>query len=1589
MKAGKFRRLTCESWQQTNFLRTLSERWTFVLHASLSGEDRPLTEEPAALLMLTGNTQNVLQPRSDSDTMDSDLLACLCHTEAENPFPVWQNGLVSACFNQLVLGAAPHAGMAVVSAYYLGTSRCGVLRAPPCGWTLRMASALLVVLLLAADVLLASLLRQAHLYLDVLADGCGVLAWLLHGAALQALLNSSYRRTRGPPALLVPVLLLVPNLVFTLMTFCGDEDLLRPAEPLRLARLVLASTRALFVLLYLVGFAFPCVGDAGYSLQVNAEDGRPSTGEMVAEDGSGCASRLFYLWLNPLLARGRRGDLNRTADVYHLPRKLRTRVVSGYFRQCWEACRGARPAERRDRWPRPVAETQRGVLPLEGDVRLLRVLHKAFGSRFYLLGVLKVTVNVSTFAGPLLLSALVNFVEDKGAPLRTGVLCVLGLFLTTTLGSFLRNVFVFEVSKVALSARAALVSAVYGKALRVSSCSLARCSLGEVVNLMSTDTDRVVNFFNSFHELWSLPFRFAITLYLLYLQVGVSFLGGLCVVLVLVPLNKFLASCILRSNELMLKCKDNRVKLMTEVLFGIRVIKFYNWEPHFSQKVAACRREELTHLRTLKYLDAVCVYMWAALPLVISVTIFLTYVLLGHQLTAAKVFTTIALVGQLIIPLNSFPWVLNGILEAKVSLERIQRFFKLTNQDLQAHYALVSPEDAQTSVLMNRAAFSWTGPDSAAEGEAEPGACRGSLQLRSLNLNVTKGSLVVVVGKVGCGKSSLLSALTGELGRLSGVLFVANREAGFGLAAQEPWIQHATVRDNILFGKDYDAVFYQAVIEACALSDDLSILPKGDKTEVGENGVTLSGGQKARLALARAAYMDKDIYLLDDPLAAVDTDVAEHLMQKCVLELLKGKTRILCTHRIEFADRADLVVLMDDGTIVRTGTPAEILPLVAAAKMGKTEEAGTKKDGSTQDEDDELGPPPDLRVDDDCDLNAEKKQVGGLAWTVYQTYWTSMGGMLASSILLSLLLMQASKNVSDWWLSYWVSSLPSNSSSWMNGSSSSALRSPHLLLFSSAGLLSAPSVPVSLSNDSSRDVRFYLTVYGSIGAANTVFTAVRSFLFAYGVIRAASVIHNRLLDQILQATLSFFDTTPLGRILNRFSSDLYIVDDSLPFNLNIMLAAVFGMLGLLVMICYGLPWVLVPLVPLALLYYRIQHYYRHTSQELKRLCSLTLSPVYSHFSETVTGLGTIRASASSARFEEENARRLEQSQRCLFLSNAVMQWLQIRLQLLGVAVVTSLAAIAVLQRQLGSVDPGLVGLSLSYALSITTLLAGLISSFTQTEMQLVSVERTEEYSCSLQTEPQGHHAQLPPSWPERGTVEFRDVVLAYRENLPNALDGVSLLVRPGEKIGIVGRTGSGKSTVFLALFRMVEINRGQILLDQRDVSTVGLAQLRSRLAIIPQDPFLFSGTVRENLDPCGRHQDQQLLEVLDHCHLGAVVSRMGGLQAEVGERGKRLSAGQRQLLCLARALLTQAKILCIDEATACVDQKTDNLLQQTIRDKFQDKTVLTIAHRINTIMDCDRVLVMHAGKVKEFDTPAALRRSDDSVFHRLVGSLEE
>lgn len=530
-------------------------------------------------------------------------------------------------------------------------------------------------------------------------------------------------------------------------------------------------------------------------------------------------------------------------------------------------------------------------------------------------------------------------------------------------------------------------------------------------------------------------------------------------------------------------------------------------------------------------------------------------------------------------------------------------------------------------------------------------------------------------------------------------------------------------------------------------------------------------------------------------------------------------------------------------------------------------------------------------------------------------------------------------------------------------------------------------LPKAAPNGSS-DVHFYLIVYATIAGLNSFCTLLRAVLFAAGTLQAAAALHHRLLHRVLMAPVTFFDCTPTGRVLNRFSSDVACVDDSLPFILNILLANAAGLLGLLAVLGSGLPWLLLLLPPLSVVYYRVQRHYRASSRELRRLGSLTLSPLYTHLADTLAGLPVLRAAGATDRFEEENQRLLELNQRCQFAASATMQWLDIRLQLMGAAVVSAIAGIALVQHQQGLANPGLVGLSLSYALSLTGLLSGLVSSFTQTEAMLVSVERLEEYCCDLPQEPQGQPLQ-GVSWLAQGSVEFQDVVLVYRPGLPHALDGVTFCVQPGEKLGIVGRTGSGKSSLLLVLFRLLEPSSGRVLLDGVDTRQLQLAELRSQLAIIPQEPFLFSGTVRENLDPQGLHEDEALWQALEQCHLKEVIGSMGGLDGELGEGGRSLSLGQRQLLCLARALLTEAKILCIDEATASVDQKTEQLLQQTIRKRFANKTVLTIAHRLSTILNSDRVLVLQAGRVVELDSPSALRSQPHSLFQQLLQSSQQ
>uniref|UniRef100_A0A8C8ZXC6 ATP-binding cassette sub-family C member 10 n=1 Tax=Prolemur simus TaxID=1328070 RepID=A0A8C8ZXC6_PROSS len=1469
------------------------------------------------------------------------LLAQLCGTSAAWPLPLWEGGTTGHCFTQLVLSALPHAVLAVLSACHLGTRRSPDYILPCCpGWRLRLAASFLLSIFPLLDLLPVAVPPGAGpgpVGLEVLAGCVAAVAWITHSLALWTLAHSPHGHSRGPLALALAAILPAPALVLTLLWHCQQGTLLPPLLPGPLVRLCALILQLAALLAYILGWAAPGGPRGRWAPEPLLPEGQEPE---VAEDGESWLSRFSYAWLAPLLTRGARGELRQPQDTCHLPHRLHPTYLARAFQAHWQ----------------------------EG-AQLWGALYGAFGRCYLALGLLKLMGTMLGFSGPLLLSLLVSFLEEGQEPLSHGLFYALGLAGGAVLGAVLQNQYGYEVRKVTLQARGAVLNILYRKALQLGP---SRPPAGEVLNLLGTDSERLLNFAGSFHEAWGLPLQLAITLYLLYQQVGVAFVGGLILALLLVPVNKVIATRIMASNQEMLQHKDARVKLMAELLSGIRVIKFCGWEKALGARVEAYRARELGRLCVIKYLDAACVYLWAALPVVISIIIFITYVFMGHQLTATKVFTALALVRMLILPLNNFPWVINGLLEAKVSLDRIQRFLDLPNHNPQAYYSTDPPTEPSTVLELHGALFSWDPVGTSQETFIS-------------HLEVKKGMLVGIVGKVGCGKSSLLAAIAGELHRLRGQVAVWGLSKGFGLATQEPWIQFATIRDNILFGKTFDAQLYREVLEACALIDDLSILPAGDQTEVGEKGVTLSGGQRARIALARAVYQEKELYLLDDPLAAVDADVATHLLHRCILGVLSHTTRLLCTHRTEYLERADVVLLMEAGRLIQAGPPSEILACISLShyKSQSVQNPEKTKEG--------------LEVEQSTSgrlLQEESKKEGAVKLHVYRAYWRAVGQGLALAILFSLLLMQATRNAADWWLSHWISELKAakNSSQEAPASTSPASAGfffPQLLLFS-PGSLYAPVFPLSkAAPNGSSDIHFYLTVYATIAGVNSLCTLLRAVLFAAGILQAAANLHHRLLHRVLMTPVTFFDATPTGRVLNRFSSDVACVDDSLPFILNILLANMAGLLGLLAVLGSGLPWLLLLLPPLSIIYYRVQRHYRASSRELRRLSSLTLSPLYTHLADTLAGLPVLRATGATYRFEEENQRLLGLNQRCQFAASAAIQWLDIRLQLIGAAVVSAIAGIALVQHQQGLANPGLVGLSLSYALSLTGLLSGLVSSFTQTEAMLVSVERLEEYSCDLPQEPRGQPLQLGTGWLTQGSVEFQDVVLVYRPGLPNALDGVTFRVQPGEKLGIVGRTGSGKSSLLLVLFRLLEPSSGRVLLDGVDTSQLELAELRSQLAIIPQEPFLFSGTVRENLDPQGLHEDRALWQALEQCHLSEVIVSMGGLDAELGEGGRSLSLGQRQLLCLARALLTDAKILCIDEATASVDQKTDQLLQQTICKRFANKTVLTIAHRLNTILNSDRVLVLQMGRVVELGSPAALRNQPHSLFQQLLQSSQQ
>uniref|UniRef100_A0A8C8SZK8 Multidrug resistance-associated protein 1 n=1 Tax=Pelusios castaneus TaxID=367368 RepID=A0A8C8SZK8_9SAUR len=1198
---------------------------------------------------------------------------------------------------------------------------------------------------------------------------------------------------------------------------------------------------------------------------------------------------------------------------------------------------------------------------------LFKVLYKTFGPYFLMSFLFKASHDLMMFSGPEILKLLINFVNDKDAPdwqgyLYTGLLFACACLQTLILHQYFHICFV-----TGMRLKTAVVGAVYRKALVITNSARKTSTVGEIVNLMSVDAQRFMDLATYINMIWSAPLQVILALYLLWQNLGPSVLAGVAVMILLVPVNAVIAMKTKTYQVAHMKSKDNRIKLMNEILNGIKVLKLYAWELAFKEKVLGIRQEELKVLKKSAYLAAVSTFTWVCAPFLVALSTFAVYVLVdkNNVLDAQKAFVSLALFNILRFPLNILPMVISSIVQASVSLKRLRLF--LSHEELETNSVIRgSIKDSKLLCVTSQAEL--------------------CVIYLSMNFTIPEGALIAIVGQVGCGKSSLLSALLGEMDKKEGYVAVKGTVA---YVPQQAWIQNATLKDNIIFGREIKESQYKRVVEACALLPDIEILPTGDRTEIGEKGVNLSGGQKQRVSLARAVYCDTDVYLFDDPLSAVDAHVGKHIFDKVIgpKGILKNKTRVLVTHGVSYLPLMDTIIVMTDGKISEMGSYQELLKQDGAfAEFLRTYANADQEVESTdlQIRVIEIHLPSkqlvlvimvcffrqlsnsstysgetvkSLNQTSTTDLQkvpveknawklteADTAKTGRVKAAMYWEYMKAIGLFISFLSIFLFICNHVASLASNYWLSLWTDD------------------------------------PVINGTQQHTNVR--LGVYGALGISQGIAVFGYSMAVSIGGIFASRLLHVDLLHNVLRSPMSFFERTPSGNLVNRFSKEIDTIDSMIPQIIKMFMGSTFNVIGACIIILLATPIVAIVIPPLGLAYFFVQRFYVATSRQLKRLESVSRSPVYSHFNETLLGVSVIRAFEEQKRFIHQSDLKVDENQKAYYPSIVANRWLAVRLECVGNCIVFFAALFAVIARK--SLSPGLVGLS-EFFLQITTYLNWLVRMSSELETNIVAVERVKEYSEMEKEAPWSIEQTAPPNnWPPEGKVEFRGYGLRYREDLDLVLKNINVSINGGEKVGIVGRTGAGKSSLTLGLFRINESAAGEIIIDGVNIAKIGLHDLRFKITIIPQDPVLFSGSLRMNLDPFDKYSDEEVWTSLELAHLKNFVSSLPDkLNHECSEGGENLSVGQRQLVCLARALLRKTKILVLDEATAAVDLETDDLIQSTIRTQFEDCTVLTIAHRLNTIMDYERILVLDKGKIVECDSPANLLQKK-GIFYSMA-----
>ncbi|KAF9959226.1 hypothetical protein BGZ72_010064 [Mortierella alpina] len=1226
---------------------------------------------------------------------------------------------------------------------------------------------------------------------------------------------------------------------------------------------------------------------------------------------------------------------------------------------------------------------------------------------------------------------------------------LIGVFASAILSSLFDAQYINICFNCGLKARGVLVNLIYRKSLRLSTTNKQE-GMGAIVNHMSTDVDKVVATFLIFHYSWSSIVEIIIASWMLYNEVRYAMFASLMVIVIILGISGGVSPKIGFHQKAMMKFSDQRMKLINELVTYIKSIKLYTWESYFTKKITYIRSLQLRELRMFYgWITLLSTFLNMVGPFSIFATLAV-YTLIATTdapLDIDRIFTSINLIHMLEGPVGLINQSLSTIVGGKVAYDRLQHFFNSEEIDDENVIRSDDKDASEFAYEIDQGTFGWYTPeaieatvekkekevaakaaqeakaaknnkktavqsvgqpdessstldekldkiktateesDVSTTEEGTPNMTRDSMGpiMHNINLRIKRGNLTAVVGRVGEGKSSLVGALLGEMHRYSGTV---RSYGSLAYVAQSAWILNDSVKNNILFGKPYDKERYINVIKSCALVPDFKMLIHGDSTVIGEKGISLSGGQKQRISIARAVYADADVYIFDDPLSAVDAHVDKHIFEHALTKILAGKTRILVTNGVNHLAKADQIVVIRQGTISQDGCYSDLIQdeqgdlyrLIQESKFVATKDDSSEHEedldgeidsvteGSDNDNDSGAQRPegpvkrPTYRrakstavddeafeVDEKNEINDEVKSEGRVGWDVYKFYLLKLGsfglirfGMIAVVYLAVDINMQL-------WLKNWGNQV---------------------------------YVPVEEQHPTS----FWILTYLGFVIAMGILLALTIANFMVFMARKASKgLHAAMLGPLARSPMSFFDVTSSGKIVNRFAHDMTAVDIDLPLHfLNLIFISLMACTTFAFCIAAS-PYFAIIMVPVGYMYSVLGGFYLVSSRELKRLDSAARSPIYAHFGETLSGLVTLRAFGETNRFSSQATILLDRSQQTSYLTNATTRWLQIMLDMVSVMIMSLVALLAIVQRD--TVNQGIFAIVLSQISSLTLIMTRIMTTACQIETDIVSIERVREYS-QLPSEARDiiPDSKTDENWPQQGEVAFKNYSARYRDGLDLVLRDLSVTVKGGERVGIVGRTGAGKSSVTMALFRIIEAAEGSISIDGIDISTLGLTELRSRLTIIPQDPFLFGDSIRSNLDPFGRHTDTEIWAAIESASLKPYISSLSeGLSTMIDNGGENMSLGQRQLMSLARAMLAKnTRVLCLDEATAAIDVETDNAIQQALRREFQGCTVLTIAHRINTIMDSDRIMVLDNGGLKEFESPEKLLANTNSIFYSLA-----